>query len=85
MSPVGSWGYFMQGNGAQRNIDRTGSELSKHLDCPVHYPAYGKRLFECRCGVLYPVYVVDYAVLSGDWSSVDKLHKEGFRPTELAY
>jgi len=59
---VGSWGYYMQGNGHQREVDICGSQLSERLSCSVHYPAYGKRLFECRCGVLFPAYVVQAAV-----------------------
>jgi hypothetical protein len=85
MSIVGSWGYYLQGNGAQHEIDRAGSELSIHLDCPVHYPAYGKRLDECRCGVTFPVFAVDGALASGDWTLIDKQHKEGYRPDTIAY
>lgn len=79
---VGSWGYYQQGNGRQRDIDNAGSQLSLRLSCPVHYPAYEKRMFECKCGVLFPVFVVDAAISSGDWSVVEKQHREGYRPTE---
>jgi len=76
---VGSWGYYMQGNGHQREVDICGSQLSERLSCSVHYPAYGKRLFECRCGVLFPAYVVQAAVDTGDWEAVLKLHEDGER------
>lgn len=85
LSVVGSWGYYQQGNGHQQELDRWGSTLSTKLGCPVHYPAYGKRLFECRCGVTFPVFVVQGALESGDWSAVLKQHKEGYKPTEKGY
>lgn len=80
MTTTGSWGYFLQGQELQQRVELLGSKLSLHLHCPVHYPAWGKRLFECKCGVLFPVWAVEAAVASGDWSEVDKLHKEGYRP-----
>lgn len=77
MTRVGSWGYYMQSTGHQQEIELCGSQLSVQLDCPVHYPAYGKRLYECYCGVLFPAYVVQAAVESGDWGDVVKLHENG--------
>lgn len=85
MTAVGSWGYYIQGNGHQKEIDEAGSQLSIQLNCPVHYPAYNKRLFECRCGVLFPVFLADYAIMSGDWSVVLKHHRDGDRQTEKMY
>jgi len=66
----GNWGYFMQG--CDQEIDELGSELSKAIHCPVHYPAFGKRLFECQCGVVFPVYIVS----SRNWELMKKKHTE---------
>ena len=85
MVQVGSWGYYMQGDGLRRDIDECGSQLSMRLDCAVHYPAFGKRLFECRCGVLFPVYVVQAAVETGDWTKVLELHEDGERFEEQMF
>ena len=82
---IGSWGYYMQGNWGNRELETAGSTLSVRLDCPVHYPAFGKRLFECRCGVLFPRFVVDAALRTGDWSVVLKEHAEGYRPDDVVY
>jgi len=79
---VGSWGYYLQGNEDQQFLNKAGGELSKVIDCAVHYPAFDKRMFECKCGVLFPVFVVRSALDSGDWSAVLKQHEEGYRPTE---
>lgn len=82
---VGSWGYFMQGGNDTRIIDNAGAELSKQLDCPVHYPAFGKRLFECRHGVVFPAFTVEHAVESGNWEQVRRHHETGYRPQEPAF
>ena len=79
---VGSWGYYMQGNNNQQRLEHTGAELSSVLGCPVHYPAFNKHVFECKCGVLFPMFVVEAALDSGDWSAIQNHHKEGYRPTE---
>jgi len=68
----GSWGaYTQEGNLAE--LDILGSKLSLEISCPVHYPAYGKNLFECRCGVLFPTYLLK----GGDWDKVRELHEKG--------
>ena len=41
-----------------QEIMEMGSKLSLTISCPVHYPAYGKNIFECRCNKLFPIYVV---------------------------
>jgi len=73
---VTGWGYYIQGQEQQQLIEQLGSKLSLYLDCPVHYPAFGKRLFECRCDIVFPVWQVQAAVDSGDWSTVDEKHKD---------
>ena len=66
------WGAYIQ-NGFSRDIDVMGSQLSLHLHCPVHYPAYDKRLFECKCGVIFPVYLVE----GEDWVKILRHHSSG--------
>lgn len=66
------WGYFQQGNYQMPEIDELGSQLSLEIDCAVHYPAFGKRLFECRCGVIFPTYLV----ASRNWKLIRKKHIE---------
>ena len=73
---TGSWGYYQQGQEQQEQIELLGNALNLHMHCPIHYPAWGKRLFECKCGVLFPLFVVQAAVDSGDWSAVDKKHRK---------
>lgn len=76
-----SWGYF-QNPQDDGNVLDIGSELSKRIDCPVHYPAFGKRLFECKCGVVFPTFAVEGAKQTGNWEMIIKQHKEGWRPNE---
>ena len=66
------WGYYMQGSDQQIEVDELGSRLSEAIHCPVHYPAYNKNLFECRCGVIFPLYLVR----SGNWELVNRKHDE---------
>jgi len=51
------WGAYVQ-NGNLEEIEELGAELSVRIDCHVHYPAYNKNIFECRCGVIFPLYLV---------------------------
>lgn len=66
------WGYYMQGSDQMVEIDELGAELSVAIHCPVHYPAFGKRLFECRCGVIFPVYLVK----ARNWDLIRHKHEE---------
>ena len=68
----GSWGAYVQG-GNLEEIDLLGSKLSLEISCPVHYPAYGKDIFECRCGIPFPLYVLK----GGNWDKIRELHKKG--------
>lgn len=70
--PRGSWGAYIQG-GNLAELEALGSKLSLEISCPVHYPAYGKNVFECKCGVLFPIYFLKY----GDWNKVRELHERG--------
>ena len=66
------WGFYMQGSDQMVEVDELGSELSTELHCPVHYPAFGKNLFECQCGVIFPVYLVK----GKDWKLIRRKHEE---------
>jgi len=66
-----TWGAYIQ-PGLDEKIDQIGSKLSVVINCPVHYPAYGKRMYECKCGVIFPVYM-----LTGDnWNVIIKKHND---------
>jgi len=82
VTQMSSWGYFMQGNAQQEEIMELGQALNNHTQCAVHYPAFGKNLFECKCGVTFMVATVKEAVRTGDWSLVDEIHKTKWRPVK---
>ena len=65
------WGAYTQSDNLEE-IDEIGTELSIKLDCPVHYPAYNKNLFECKCGVIFPLYIVK----GRDWKAIIQKHVE---------
>ena len=67
-----TWGYFMQGSDQMVEVDELGSLLSEKINCPVHYPAFNKHLFECHCGVVFPVYLVK----SRNWELIKRKHIE---------
>lgn len=66
------WGYFVQGSDQMVEVDELGQKLSKAIHCAIHYPAYGKNLFECYCGVIFPVYLVKVE----NWLLIIKKHEE---------
>lgn len=66
------WGFFMQGSDQMQEVMELGEKLSLAIGCTVHYPAFGKNLFECKCGVIFPVYFVR----SKNWDLVKKRHEE---------
>lgn len=72
MSKTTGWGFFIQGSDQQAEVMELGEKLSKAIHCPVHYPAYNKNMFECRCGVIFPVYLVK----TEDWDKINKKHQE---------
>lgn len=67
------WGAYVQG-GNLEEIDKLGRQLSIEIDCPVHFPAYDKNLFECKCMIVFRFDQVKYAVTSGNWSIVKEIH-----------
>lgn len=60
-------------NDAYKELMELGSKLSLELRCPVKYPVSDKNMFECKCGIRFPVYMVK----AGNWAEIRKLHKEG--------
>lgn len=56
----------------EAEVDEMGSKLSLVICCPVRYWAHGKPLFECGCGVVFPLYVVK----AGRWIEVARKHKD---------
>lgn len=71
MSQTG-WGYYMQDNQITSEIDGLGSKLSIVIGCPVHYPAFGKNLFECKCGVIFPIYFLK----GHTWEEIKEFHSK---------
>jgi len=66
-----TWGAYIQ-TGITEEVDSLGSQLSLEIGCAVHYPAYNKNLFECKCGVIFPLYIVR----GRNWELVRRKHKE---------
>jgi len=62
----------MQGPDQLKLVDELGSQLSGAIHCPVHYPAFGKNLFECNCGVIFPLYLVR----TRNWELIRQKHIE---------
>jgi len=60
-----------------QEIMELGALLERVIDCPVHYPAFGKNLFECMCNRVFPVYLVRGAQAINDLDRLVKFHKEG--------
>lgn len=73
-----TWGYDIQG-GNVSEVDQLGSQLSLEIDCAVHYPAYNKNLFECRCGVIFPLYLVN----TKNWELIKQKHAEEKRYAQV--
>jgi hypothetical protein len=76
------WGYYMQGGEGTQEIELLGSQLSVAIGCTVHYPAFGKRIYECRCGVLFPTFSVQAAFEKKDWKPILEHHKTAWRPAK---
>ncbi len=55
----------------QQDILHLGAWLSELLECPVIYPAYDKNVFECKCKISFPVYILK----GGDIKAILKRHK----------
>ena len=66
-----SWGGYMQSD-FDLETDELGAKLSIAIHCPVHYPAFGKNLWECKCGVIFPRYLLK----GGDWKLIVRKHDE---------
>jgi hypothetical protein len=62
-------------------VDELGKQLSLAIKCPVHFPAYGKRIFECKHGVCFPLFVVEQR----DWVYVQSKHDTERRMTHSPF
>jgi len=69
---MNSWGYYMQGSDQLQEVDELGAKLSVALGCAVHYPAFNKNIYECQCGVVFPLYLVK----SQNWQLIIRKHQE---------
>lgn len=54
-------------------LEELGAKLSVELGCPIRYPAYDKNMFECKCGITFPLFVVR----GGNWDAIRKKHEGG--------
>ncbi len=66
-----SWGTYTQSVKLEE-VDQLGSELSLVIHCPVHFPVYNKNLFEFKCGVVFPLYLVK----TRNWDGITKKHED---------
>ena len=57
-------------------LDELGAELNIRIRCPIRYCAYqyGKPMFECRCGMVFPRFAIEGAMTANDWTGVKKRH-----------
>ena len=58
-------------------VDELGKKLSLAIHCPIHFPAHEKNIFECKCGVTFPLFLVK----QNNWEEVKKRHNQ-LRNTE---
>jgi len=63
------------GNDNFNELHLLGSRLSKEINCAVRYPAHEKHMFECKCGVTFPVFLVK----AEDWEGMREIHNNGGR------
>ena len=83
MNQATGWGSYVQGGQKTEQIEAIGAELSKTLHCPCHFPAWNKNVFECKCGVLFPMFAVENAYENKYWDDILEHHKNGFKPIEM--
>jgi hypothetical protein len=81
--PTG-WGFYVQGSDELIEIEKCGEKLSLLIHCPIHYPAWGKPIFECKCGVLFPLFVV-IASINNNPEFLINQHIEGYKPLDGSY
>ena len=69
--------HYLQGSDQQQEINELGIELSKRISCSItykHYEFYGKPIFACKCGLLFPKFTIQGAIKIGDWSTILNRH-----------
>jgi len=57
-SSTTGWGFYEQGSDQMLEVMELGEKLNIAIECPVHFPAFGKNLYECQCNIIFPTYVV---------------------------
>jgi hypothetical protein len=77
--PTG-WGFTVQGSDDQIEVEKLGEWLSQVIHEAVHYPAWGKPIFECRCGVLFPLFAVKACYEKNDEDMLKGQHEDGYKP-----
>jgi hypothetical protein len=62
----------------QGEIDTLGSELSVKTGCSIRYCAdlWNKPMFQCNCGATWPLFALQGAHESRDWSHIIERHNE---------
>ena len=58
--------------GLSRELEQAGAQLSIEVNCPIHYPAFNKNLFECKHGVVFPVWIP----FGGNWDIARTKHED---------
>ncbi len=68
---------IFEANDPMSEIDSLGAELSLKVNCAIRYSAaiVNKPIFECHCGVAFPLYALQGARASGDWVHILEKHK----------
>lgn len=66
------WGFYVQGSDQMQEVMGLGAQLSLAIGCPVHYPAFDKNLFECKCGVIFPLYFLK----GHSWEEIKEFHNK---------
>ena len=78
------WGFYMQGSDQQIEREELGMWLHVLIQCPVHFPAWGKPLYECEHGVLFPLWALQACHNLGEngRKQLIKQHQDGFKPQD---
>ena len=52
------------------DMDDLGCQLSIAIDCPIHNAAKGLPILICKCGVVFPMYLLK----QGNWANIRRKH-----------
>jgi len=70
-----SWAVHDEGAANMGLIDSCGKALSLKIKCPVKLVVWGKPQYECYCNKIFPLFSVEGAIKTGDWSTVLDRHE----------